>query len=69
MESHLVQVACVHIRRVSAIQGAGLEGFHCTSYTYCTFVCTYVFILCVCMYGIEQKKVNVKSFYYVYLTP
>ena len=22
-----------------------------------------------CIYGIEQKKVNVKSFYYVYLTP
>jgi hypothetical protein len=28
MESHLAPVACVHIRGVSAIQEAGLEGFH-----------------------------------------
>ena len=26
---YLVPVACVHIRGVSPIQGAGLEGFHC----------------------------------------
>ena len=39
MVNHLVPVACVHIRGVSAIKGAGLEGFHWTphsvpSYTY-----------------------------------
>ena len=27
---YLIPVACVHIRGVSPIQGAGLEGFHCT---------------------------------------
>ena len=27
---YLVLVACVHIRGVSPIQGAGLEGFHCS---------------------------------------
>ena len=27
---YLVPVVCVHIRGVSPIQGAGLEGFHCT---------------------------------------
>ena len=27
MESHLAPVACVHIRGVSAIQEAGLEGY------------------------------------------
>ena len=26
MDNHLVPVACVHIRGVSAIQGSGLEG-------------------------------------------
>ena len=31
----MVPVACVHIRGVSAIQGAGLEGLHCkTSHQY-----------------------------------
>ena len=30
---YLVRVVCVHIRGVSPIQGAGLEGFHCTVYT------------------------------------
>ena len=28
MENHLVPVVCVLIRRVSAIQGSGLEGLH-----------------------------------------
>ena len=30
MENHLVPLACVHNREVSAVKGAGLEGFHCT---------------------------------------
>ena len=30
MENHLVPLACVLNREVSAIKGAGLEGFHCT---------------------------------------
>ena len=29
MENHLVPLACVHNREVSAIKGSGLEGFHC----------------------------------------
>ena len=29
MENHLVPLACVLNRGVSAIKGAGLEGFHC----------------------------------------
>ena len=31
----LVTVVCVHIRGVSPIQGAGLEGCHCTCLTAC----------------------------------
>ena len=29
---YLVPVVCVHIRGVSPIQGAGLEGFHCIQF-------------------------------------
>ena len=39
MESHLVQVVCVHIRGVSAIQRAGLEEFHCIGMSNCN-VCS-----------------------------
>ena len=31
---YVVPVECVHIRGVSPIQGAGLEGFHCMYYIY-----------------------------------
>ena len=60
MKSHLVQVVCVHIRGVSAIQGAGLEGFHCICIrTYITMECLYVRIYIV--HWTHHTQVSVHS--------
>ena len=53
MVNHLVSVVCVHVRGVSVIEGAGLEGSTVVQFTSLqyipnvkhlkTYVCTYVY--------------------------
>ena len=62
MESHLVQVVCVHIRGVSAIQGAGLEGFHCIGMSNCNVCSCYTLV----GMGLETPKFKKKKMLHVH---